>query len=212
MTMKKIFPVYLLFLFVVCSLVSCTKEGKDGPQGPQGPPGNPGANSGSGGGGNTSGTVKAYVVSKPVEWRYFTAGGTAWLVYQDWKYDPVDCFFYIPNVDDEDLKLTYLQLASGAGTFWAPLPYSFQTGSPARTETYRILTMINDEDYFRWRVTADLLSVKVPYYKVQSMKVIVVPGESSELGERAVRSLSLEDAMKKYHLEEKDFKPLTVGP
>jgi hypothetical protein len=210
--MKKIVYTSLLFLTALLLFTSCKKEGEPGPQGPEGPAGNPGANSGGGGGGNTSGTVKAYLIDKPIEWRYFTAGGSCWLVQKDWLYEPQDFMYYISNVEHKDLTLTYLELASAAGTFWAPLPYSFQTGSPVRTETYRVMEYLNDESIYRFRVRADLMTVKVPYYKVQSMKVVIIPGTEESLTGRVAQSLqqmSLAEVMEMYKLQEKDFKKLS---
>jgi hypothetical protein len=210
--MKKLFHISLQLFLLVLLLDSCKKEGVQGPQGPQGPAGNPGASS-SGGGDSTNGSVRAYLFTeKPLVWQYFTAGGSCWLTYQGYPYEPQDLVYYINDVKNEDVVLTYLQLASGAGTFWAPLPYTFQQGSPVRTETYRVLTKVNDEDIYRFRVRADLVTVKVPYYKVQGMRVVVIPGnEAGVIGGRLAKSLeqmSLEEVMEKYQLQEKDFKKM----
>jgi hypothetical protein len=208
--MKQLFHISLQFLAVVLLLTACKKEGEQGPQGPQGPSGNPGASSSGGGGSNSA--VRAYVMNKPLEWQYFTAGGSSWLVFQGYKYEPQDLVYYISDVKPEDVTLVYLQLASGAGNFWVGLPYAFQTGSPARTETYRILEEENNESIYRFRITADLMNTKVPFYKATGMRVIIIPSsEDGTLGEeeRSVQSLSLENLLEKYKLQEKDFKSLS---
>jgi hypothetical protein len=188
-------------------LLSCTKEGKEGPQGPQGPPGEPGELVGSGG----TADVKAYTFSKTLIWKYQLSTKDAWLTESGYTGGPAEYEFVLARgvVEDEDVMLTYLEL-TGPKTFWVQLNHTFQVPATTRFETYRLMTHGSLAEAYYFRVVADLENTTTPYYQPKSLRVIVIPpGNTGTIGNRNMQNLhtlTMEETMEKYHLQESDFK------
>jgi hypothetical protein len=204
--MKKYVNLTIVCLSLTILLLSCEKEGSQGPQGPQGPPGNPGELVG----GGEEGDVRAYVFNKPLLWKYDDGTGICYLVDNSWTRDAGDYKFNLEDgINEEDAVLTYLELSRN-NTFWAPLPYTSQMGSPVPTETYRVEERGDFSESYIFKIRAEIRNTKIPYYQVKGMRVIVIPSDSvASIGGRlavTASTMTWEEAMKKFNLKESDFK------